>query len=232
MSTASAIDTGPAIGTGVYSYAEAACLLGVSRQQIVGWVEGYSHQVLTGRAHGVLQRGKFVPGVLTFRDLVELIWVKSFRKAGVPLSAIREAAERLALMYATSYPFSLRMLATDGSRLIDEVGGDLFIAGTGQQVFGFVAPWLKNLVFDESGVASHWFPLGEASGVVVNPRRSFGAPITVDGGVRTDVLYDKYVVEEGDAETVAEWYQVATTTVEQAVRFEEWLREEAPKRSS
>ena len=50
-----------------------------------------------------------------------------------------------------------------------------------------IEPSLKNLEF-ESDVATRWWPLGRAKGVVVDPKRQFGQPIDDATGVPTSVL--------------------------------------------
>ena len=83
---------------GVYSYAEAARLLGITRQRLARWVDGYFYPRRAGEGFSapVLHAPAHRRGVLTFPELMELFFVREFVALGVSLQHIRKTAEALA----------------------------------------------------------------------------------------------------------------------------------------
>jgi hypothetical protein len=225
-------DTLPGVGTGAYSHAEAAALLHVTTGRIKSWAEGYTYNVLDGKkqAKPALQRSLYIAGLLTFKDLVELWWVKSFVDNKFSLQYVKATAERLADVLQTEYPFAhARMTQSDGVHLLVEaMDGGLIVAKTGQTVMPIPSDWIKTLHFDkDTQLANAWNVPGYEQ-IILDSRRSFGAPIVQKVGIRTDVLYTSYLAEGGNPEAikeVADWYEIAEADVSVAVRFEEnWIR--------
>jgi uncharacterized protein (DUF433 family) len=218
----------PGLNTGAYTLRAAALLLQTSTQKVKRWAEGYTYTVLSGKTQAppVLRRPLYVAGFVSFHDLIELAWIKGFTDAKVPLPQVRKVAERLVLELETPYPFAHHKLAVDGKKLIGREGdGDDYVSPlTGQKVFDYVEPFLVHVEF-KGPLAALWRPLGKEGGVVVNPSRSFGAPILETSGIKTDVIYKAYLAEDKDVEAVAEWYLIEQDEVRAAIRFEEgWLK--------
>ncbi|MCW5935187.1 MAG: hypothetical protein KIT45_12960 [Fimbriimonadia bacterium] len=173
----------------------------------------------------MIERAETMSRLLTFHDLIELYFVREFRKANVTLPEVRNAARILREEWNTPYPFALNKLAEIDGRLIHKQ--ELQTVLEKQQVFEFARDFFKNFDFDENGLASAWYPLGMDKLIVLDPKRSFGAPIETRSGTRTDVLYQLYQAENGDVEAVANWYEVPIEAVEQAIKFEEKWRKVA-----
>lgn len=215
-----------AFDAGIYTIQDAARLLQVTPRKLQGWAEGYSY-----RKHGetrgpgpVIERSDAEPGLLTFRDLIELAFVREFREAGVPLPTIRDDASALRDEWGTAYPFASRRIAEFGKRWVDP---DLMLTIRGkQQVFEFGREFFRSVDFDDKGLARLWYPLGRDRLVLVDPTRSFGAPIEQRSGIRTEILYRQFKAE-GGVQAVADWYEVSPEGVEQAVEFEERWRKKA-----
>src|SRR3712207_5647028 len=98
------------IGTGIYTPDEAAALLKTSPAEVRRWAFGYARQRNGQRVqYGPLIQTE-LPAIegstaLTFVELVELMFIKGFRKAGAPWHAIREAASVAARLFETEHPF-------------------------------------------------------------------------------------------------------------------------------
>lgn len=218
----------PDLGTGVYTYAEAARLLQVKSARVRRWAQGYCarRRGREIRKEPILRSDAARLGVVTFADLVELMFVKCFISLGVPLAEVVAAAERLALELDTPYPFACKRLETDGRQLLEAFGPGYRNPATLQIVFAFASELFKDVDFDpDTCLAERWWPLGRDRKIVVDRHRSFGAPIVEERSIRTDVLYATYKAEERDAELVAEWYRVPKEAVLAAVEFEEeWLK--------
>ncbi len=219
------VDRNP-LTEGVYTLSEVARLLQVSPSVVARWAKGYVYAAGDEeRSSGpVLAEGSAEGGLLNFHDLVELFFVREFRKARVPLPKIRGAANVLRKRWGTRYPFALRRIAELNKDLVDEKALEVVLGQ--QRVFEFAKRFMRFFDFDEEGLATAYYPLGKNKLVVLDPSRSFGAPIEIRSGVRTEVLYRQYLVEE-DVRAVADWYEVALDGVTQAVEFEELCRSRA-----
>jgi len=211
------------MGFGIYTILEAARLLQVSSQKLTRWAEGYIFPI-KGDTHAsapILDRDEAETGILNFHDLVELFFVREFRKANVPLPAIRRDAAILRDKWETPYPFSFRRIVEFNRHLVD--AEEMHTIWGEQQVFEFGKAFFNDMDFDATGLASAWHPLGMGKLILLDPARSFGAPIEVRSGIRTEVLVRQYRAE-GEYQAVADWYEVALEPVEQAVEFEEKWR--------
>jgi uncharacterized protein (DUF433 family) len=216
------------LSAGLYSVPEAARLLGEQTRTIRRWAFGYR------------RRGRYYdpaifpdaadwkgPSVLTFLDLVELLFIQGCLKAGVSWPKVRAAAETAArLLRNEPHPFALKkwfadpagvylMLGErDGEDSLVEVAGDAQVA-----MREALSPYLDQLDFDMRGVAERWFPLGPTEPILVDPRRAFGAPIVQEGGIRTDVLAGMH--DAGDSfAAISAWFEVEEHEVRAAVAYE------------
>lgn len=84
-----------------------------------------------------------------------------------------------------------------------------------------LAPYLRYLDYEPDTAARYW-PLGKERSVVLDPQRSFGAPI-VRRGVPTSALAAAVRAEAGDVDKVARFYDVTRQEVSDAVEFEQRL---------
>ena len=66
---------------------------------------------------------------------------------------------------------------------------------------------------------ARWWPLGEGHSVVIDPERSFGAPIVHREGVQTLILAQA-ALAENSIETAADRYDVDPIAVAEAVEYE------------
>lgn len=214
------METADRLGIGLYSLADAARLLATPRRTLSRWVEGYVQQLRdTTKAYTpvVPAQGE---GFLTFGDLVELMYVRGFRDASVPLDVIRQAAGKYRADWNISYPFATKRFATNGRALLLDQGGDWANCLTGQRVAFFeeIGSQLVHL----GDLASEWRPLGTNRAVVLDPGRAFGKPI--DSGSGTDTFTLFRALKAGDtAEDIAWWYGTTTNAVNDAAEFEQGL---------
>ena len=242
-----AVRTADILGRGVYGAAEALRLINfhrleggphktVSRQTIARWLRGYHYKVGGEARHSEpLWRPDYAvednaSGVveLSFRDLIELRFVKAFRDVGLSLPTIRECFAQAVDAVDDSRPFSTRKFRTDGKRIFLEITsdvreGELIDLKSRQRAFHrIVAPSFRDLEFDVDVVA-RWFPLGAArKTIVVDPTRAFGRPIVATGGVPTEVLADAVEVEVS-ADRIAKLYEVPLAAVHDAISFQQQL---------
>lgn len=217
------------VGIGIYTPAEAARLTGVSAGRIARWLRG--HQT-NGRLYEPLWRPQIDINdgrvYLGFRDLMEVRVAAAFIKQGLSPQKVRRAIQIARDLFGKDHPLSTKNFRTDGRsvflQLSEEEGGDRLIDLFRQQYtfYKIVAPSLRNIEFDESGVPSRWFPGGQSAHVVVDPARSFGHPIEEESGVPTAALAAA-ARAEGSVEAAAKAWRVPVRSVRRALKFEEAL---------
>lgn len=215
------MDNDSTLGVGLYSLAEAARLLKTPRRTLSRWVEGYVQELRSGpRSYSPILEPKNEP-LLTFGDLVELMYVRGFRNEGVRLDHLREASARFRNEWNVPYPLATKRFATDGKELLCNLGGDWLNALTGQHQ-AFFDDIGRQLVHT-GDLTSEWRPLGQDRAVVLDPDRAFGKPIDDHSGTHTYVLAQA-VSKNHDAKEVAWWYGTTPESVRDAQEFEErWL---------
>lgn len=208
------------LGVGLYSLVEAARLLSTPRRTLARWVEGYVQQLRNGTKHYRPVVDCDDEASLTFGDLIELMYVRGFRNAGVPLPEIRDASAKYRNVWDTAYPLATKRFATDGRNLLIQEGTDWAHALSGQRK-AFFEEIGKQLVHI-GDLTSEWRPLGRDRAVVLHPDRSFGKPIEDRSGAHTFLLYQ--AVQGGAAvEEVAWWYDTLPAAVTDAVNYERQL---------
>jgi uncharacterized protein (DUF433 family) len=231
------------MGRGVYGAAEAIRLINfrrqpsaarqsISPQTIRRWLRGYDYFAGDDKRHS---EPLWVPDYandddtieLSFRDLIELRFVKAFRDVGLGLRTVRECFMRAVEVVHDTRPFSTQRFRTDGKTIFLEITdkvqeGELLDLRRRQNVFHhLVAPSLHDLEFD-ADIVARWFPLGMSRNVVIDPARSFGRPIVTNGSVPTEIL-NQAVEIEGSLERVAKLYEVPLGAVRDAVAFQKQL---------
>lgn len=228
-------------GKGVYGATEALRLINfrrdaqpafpaISRHTVGRWLKGYDYEVAGETRHSdPLWQPDYATGdeqdfEVSFRDLIELRFVKVFRHLGLGLPTIRLCFQRATEMVSDPRPFSTQKFRTDGRtiflQIIDSLGdAEVIDLKRRQGVFGsLVAPSFKDLEFD-ADVVARWYPLGPArKSIVIDPARSFGRPIA-GYGIATAALKDA-IEAEGSVDRVARLYDLPIQVVRDAEAFE------------
>lgn len=129
-------------------------------------------------------------------------------------------------LLSQSHPFSTRNFKTDGRDILAEIvrpGGVpelLNLVKSQWELERVVSPMLyAGLDFNEFDQPARWWPMSRKRMVVIDPRRSFGAPIVAAGGVPTEIL-SRAVKAEGSQKMVAWIYEIPTLAVRHAVEYE------------
>jgi uncharacterized protein (DUF433 family) len=203
----------------------------VSRSTVVRWLYGYRH---AGGRSQPLWRPDYVPTdgeaalEISFRDLIELRFVRAFRDAGLSLQTIRECFGRAVEAVHDERPFSTLKFRTDGKTIFSSITRDIregeFVDLKRRQnvFYSFVEPSLHDLEFDATSLA-RWFPLGMSrKSIVIDPERAFGRPIVDSGGMPTETIH-RAVSVEGSPERVAKLYELPIAAVRDAVAFQKQL---------
>lgn len=225
------------IGVGLYSFPEAAHIIGTNSRTLRQWAKSYHYQARgTAYTHRpVINRYLDDENVLTFLELIELLFVRMFRAEGLSMQFIRKAADAAARRFDTPYPFAVKRFDTDGrsifATLADEPGEDLVMEdlARGQYVFQeIVRPYFRKLDYgstrgDNSEALKLW-PLDHDGRIVIDPQRQFGAPIDAETGIQTRTLFNAVMAGDGQSHAdVAKWFDIPRAAVDAAVTYERSL---------
>jgi uncharacterized protein (DUF433 family) len=221
------------VGRGVYTLAEAEYLTRVPRWSIRRWTRGYSYIHRGERLYvpPVIGRDETTDTgpVLNFADLVEVRFLHAFRSHGVSWHAIRVAAYEAKELLGRTHPFSTKLFKSDGRTILGEIGREtndkvLLDMVSSQYTFeAVVKPYLyAELEYGDFDNPKQWFPLGQTRLVVIDPLRSFGAPIVIKSGIPTRILSNA-VKTENSVDFVARWYDASLEEVKDAVEYESRL---------
>jgi uncharacterized protein (DUF433 family) len=213
------------LGHGVYTFAEAGRLTGLSSQRVSSWFEDRKVKgKMRGRGH-VFQSDYDSTGVISFLDLIEVLVAGHMRDLGISLLAVRKAYASLRQYLSTEHPFSHQDLLTDGRKLFIYLEKEsqsrtelIEIVSQQHAIPQVLMPYLKRVEYDRaSHLANQW---NISDNIVVDPLRAWGKPIVRNSAMSTAVLAAAYCANGQDAERVADWYGVAPDDVKAAVCFE------------
>lgn len=214
------------LGVGLYTVSDAARLLRTPSRTLSRWVAGYVATLRNGpKSYApVLARSESLS--LTFGDLVELMYVREFRRIKVSLEEIRNVARIYRDRWQVDYPFATKKFAVEGTKLLANENASWREALTGQ---GTMFAQLAKELVHVGDLSCVWRPLGEEHEVVLDPERAFGKPIDHQSGTHTFVLYS--AVEKGETPASVAWfYGTSIDSVKDAVAFEQDFGARVPVR--
>jgi uncharacterized protein (DUF433 family) len=165
---------------------------------------------------------------ISFRDLIELRFVKAFVDAGVGLLAIRNCLAFARECVNDDRPFSTRRFKTDGKTIFLESmerSGEtkLLDLKRHQYVFSHVIERTFRDLDIEDDTVARWRPFKGKQSIIIDPNRAFGQPIAARFGIPTVALAEA-VTAEGSVGRVARLYDVTPVVVRDAMEFEKSLR--------
>ena len=222
--------------TPLYTVGEAARILGVPTTTLSSWVKGYA-KAREGRPPVVgapvvtsfPARRRDDPSI-PFVGLAEAFVLAAMRRAGVALQRIRPALAELEKRIGVEHALASQRLYTDGAELLfdfaerhpgdeGESANDLVVVRNGQRVFKeVIVDYLQQIVYGADGYASLIrVPLYEKASVIVDPSRSFGAPIFERGAVRIDDVLHRFWAGES-MQDLADDFRIPLKDLEDVVR--------------
>ena len=225
------------LGKGIYKISDVARIVHAYPQSVRRWSEGYSFKTngkrITSAPVLLTPTLKFdEASVLTFQQLIEIVFIRLFRSKGVAMPVIRAATRRASQRFQSDHPFAVEGLKTDGKSIflispsdIKDIGHASAVESLeiGQMVMGdIVQRYFKQMDYEDFEVSRYW-PLKDSRRIVLDPKRSFGQAIDVESGIPTRVLYGKFAAGE-PLERIVSWYNVERQSIIDAVKYEQRLR--------
>ena len=212
------------LAKGVYGFPEAARLADLPVGNLARWFRGRSDH--PGSKPVLISD---IPAVgdkcaVSFLDLIDLRVVGRFRARGISMPTVRKVYERLVEQLSSDHPFAYSRFMVFGKtvmqKVADEKGNErLHEVLSGQEAMPrILEKFLADVEYDEvTKLAQRW---NIAKGVVVDPLRNLGKPMTIESGTGTHVLAHSYWANGKDARLVADLFDTGPQTVLEAVDFE------------
>jgi len=214
----------------VYGISQAAGLLGLRRERIRAWLDGYERSGV--RYPPVIRLEATGDDIITWGEFVELGYLREYRRKGVPLQQLRPVIDELRRRLSTPYPLATAHPYISGKELVWEVQqreglnpAIAIVVRTGQMVAlaAEADRFVKKVEFNPEGICEveRIRPAGIASPVVMDPLIRFGQP-SVDG-VSTERLWELHDAGEILAD-IACSYELEESRVRAGVAYEEHQR--------
>lgn len=224
-------------GVPLYTVAEAARIVDVPVSTLATWAQGYVRRfpnrpdVIGGAIITYLEPSGPRSPSIPFVGLTEATVLAAVRRSGVPMQRIRPALQDLKKNLGLDHALASRSLYTDGAELLYNYGEahsdtedgraalQLVVVRSGQRVFTkAIEEYLRRIEYGSDGYAKliH-VPVYCQAEVVVDPTRSFGAPIFERGGSRVDDVLQRFWAGESLDELTTE-FGVPTDQLEDVLR--------------
>lgn len=165
---------------------------------------------------------------MSFINLVEAFVLAGIRRNHeVPLPKVRKALDYVKRGFSIRRPLAEEQFETDGADLfVEKYGALVGVSQDGQlQIRDLIRDRLQRVRRDPKGLPEKiiLFPAatdgaGRAD-VVIDPRRSFGRPVLDGLGVRTAMVFERFMAGD-DIAVLARDYAVPAQAVQDAIRCE------------
>jgi uncharacterized protein (DUF433 family) len=231
------------LARGFYTVRDAARLIEVGNaQRIRGWLGGYPRR----RAGPLLIRDYAPVGKtqeLSFLDLMEVRFVEHFRSIGVKPQTLRRCLETARAKFKEDKPLlkqGVLFIPTDDRRkvVVEEVLKPVAEENSDKALWNLVdrnyefnqfieRHLARGLTFDpKTELTATWAPRPkEFPDIIIDPAVAYGQPV-IPKQIPTATLFEAWEAENGDAATVADWFNIPTSQVQMAVGFEQLLKRE------
>lgn len=200
--------------TPLYTQTETTRLIGMPQSTFNTWASGYE-TAAGNRMTGFITtarpgRGYTVP----FVGLAEAWIVRAFTRAGVPVSRIRPALERLRTEIGFEHALASNRLKTDGAEILWDLrnrdasfdDNRLVVLRNGQASFGeIVREHLRHIDYRDGYVGQLTIPRADGADLTVDPQINFGQPTLSQYGVRVDDVLNRIAAGESIDEVAADF---------------------------
>ncbi len=214
----------------VYGLSEAAGYLGLRRERVRAWLDGYERGGITYPP--VVRIESTGDDVVAWGEFVELGYLREYRRKGISLQQLRPVIDELRRVLSTPYPLATAHPYVVGRELVWELQerkglhpAIAIVVRTGQTVALAAESdrFVKKVEFDPTGLGGvqRMHPAGKASPVVIDPLVRFGRPAVQ--GIATERLWELHDAGESIVE-IARDYDMEEPLVRAGVSYEEHQR--------
>lgn len=221
----------PTLERPIYGLSEAATYLGLRRDKVRSWLDGYTRGDRTYPP--VIRPESTSDEIVTWGEFVELGYLREYRRKGVSLQYLRPVIAELRSQLGVRYPLATESLYLHGKELVWKLqeekglppalamvvmsGQVMFLADEANSFFNKV----RFDPSDSSDEAHRIYPAGIDAHVSIDPRICFGRPAI--RGVATERIWELRVAGE-KIRDIAVDYELDEHLVRAAVSYEELQR--------
>jgi uncharacterized protein (DUF433 family) len=212
----------------VYSIAEAARYLGISRYTLHSWLYGRYYKTQKGRimSKPLIEIADPKNKLLSFINLVETYVLASTRQLhGVHMNKIRSAIEYMQTVSPSRHPLASNQFYTDGKELfVKNVEATISASQKGQLGLQLILDaYLNRIDRDRFGYPTKLFPLRvgtkeQTKGIVIDPLVSSGQPVIAGTGVMVSIVCSRHAAGESVRDLAAD-YGLKPREIEGAIRY-------------
>jgi len=222
------------LGKGIYSLTTAAKILEVNSRKLRRWIDGYTYQKnIHNNPSKPLIKPEFEYNpdeiIISFLDLIELLFIKTFNQHGVSIQKIRKASVTASNLLETSHPFAVKKMYTDGKTIFAKIAKEendtnfLDLIMKQYEFEKIIETTLYECIdFNKYNNAEKWWPLGKKKDIVLDPSRNMGHPILNKYNVKTELIYELYKTNH-TIEEINDWYVLDKNAIKTAINFEKAL---------
>jgi len=222
------------LGKGIYSLTTTAKILQLNPQKVRRWILGYTYRKnMENHSSKPLIKTEFECSsddmIISFLDLTELLFIKSFIDYGISIQKIRNAAITASNLLKTPHPFAIKKMFTDGHSIFARIAreeNDTSLLDLIKKQYEFekiIEPTLYECIdFDKYNYAKGFWPRGKKTDIILDPARNLGQPILNKYNVRTGLLYELYTSNHSIDE-ISDWYELDKNSISAAIDFEKDL---------
>lgn len=209
------------IGEGIFLIKDISDITGLKYQTVRRWLFEFWNNRF-GKEFGEYSYGDSRNKAINFNTLIEFIVFAKLREEGMSAQKIQKHHVALSKELKTPFPFAKSKIHTDGKDLWYELENELSKLNGKKQlsIKKILAPFLKNIEFDEHQIAKRYFPLGKKHKVVVDPKHQFGQPTILGTNIKTDVIYSLYKSKESK-KNICELYNLQIKQVNDVISYYE-----------
>lgn len=160
---------------------------------------------------------------ISFHTLVEFYVMMRLTEAGVKTKEILKAHKELTKMYNSAFPFALKdvlsQIKTDRKKIYLSYKNDLVtLDGTKQFNLSFIKLFFEKLDFDQSNLATRFWPLGKEKSIIIDPQRKFGHPVLSNKNIYPETIY-KHIQAGDPNDYIGYIYGLSDKEIKDAVKF-------------
>lgn len=160
---------------------------------------------------------------VSFHTLIEFYVMMRLTEAGVKTKEILKAHKELTRMYKSAFPFALKnvlsQIKTDRKKIYLSDKNDLIsLDGTRQFNLSFIKLFFEKLDFDQSNLATRFWPLGKEKSIIIDPQRKFGHPVLSDKNIYPETIFNH--IKAGDpSDYIGYIYGLSEKEINDAVKY-------------
>ena len=207
---------------GIYSFDQAASLLGITPSMIHRWVYG----TVRWQSAIIPERASSLEDLITFLDLIQSMAIRDIRQQRkISLQKIRKTVQ-VAHEHNIPYPFARRHTAYVFSNdVVLRLNDGRLLQATGKYrkqdlMEPIVSSYLADLSFSKKGLAESYVPMKSGFREVrLSPALNFGAPTIHPDGYTVETLVNAVCAEGGISEA-ANVCNVNPAAIKLAISYE------------